>query len=66
MLKYPGMDVGAIHAARRAHIGDDAEKFPGFQLAEAIHTVLGTHHLITTTLERGPHIRHNGGFIFNE
>src|SRR5205807_5075803 len=62
----PGMNLGAVYAAGRAHIGDNAKKFAVLQQAKGIHPRLAADHGIAAAFERSLHVGHDRGLVFDE
>ena len=66
LRRDPVVNIGAIDATGRAHVGDDAEKVSGLEAAQAIGAGLAAHDRIAAALENGAHIAHDGRLILDQ
>src|SRR5580704_466525 len=62
----PGVDLGAVDAAGRAHVRDHAEELAFFQQTQGFGAALDADDLIAVALERGADQGHDGGLVFDE
>jgi hypothetical protein len=62
----PGIDLGAIDASGRAHVGDDAVKIAVLEQAQGFGARFGGNDGVTVALENGTHQCHDGRFVFNQ
>jgi hypothetical protein len=60
------MDLASINAARGAHVRDDAHEGAVLEQAEGLYAGFAADHGISTALESGPYIGHDGGLILDE
>ena len=62
----PGMDLCAVDAAGRAHVGDHAQELAFFQQTQGFGAALDADDIIAVAFERGAHQRHDGRFILDK
>ena len=66
MRGNPGVDLSAVDAAGRAHVGNHTEELARFQQAQSFDAGLGADHGIAAAFERGADASHNGRLVLDQ
>ncbi len=66
VLRDPGVDIGAVHASGRAHVGDHAQKFSRLQQPQSFGAGFGANHGVAAAFQRGSDVGHHGRLILDE